>query len=130
MLLVLEWANAFFLFELQVAGGAELAELRQQLQHAASNAAILSQYHDKLFSTLGAEFVLAVKHIAALEACSCKLIHDSILIHSTFQSIIHFIPMLAERHHQRGRYAARAARLCASRYGRTTAAAAHAAHGQ
>jgi hypothetical protein len=123
-----------------VASSAELAELKQQLQQAASNAAILSQYHDKLFSTLGAEFVLAVKHIAALEVCLMKPLKVNprlIPLHgdtSSSHSILalftcHFLST-SERHHQCGRHAACAARLCAPRHGRTRVAAAHAAHGE
>jgi hypothetical protein len=85
--LYIESTAVCFLFWAQVAGSAEVAELKQQVQQAASNAAILSQYHDKLFNTLGAEFVLAVKHIAALEVCLME----------PFQFCLRFTSLCGER---------------------------------
>jgi hypothetical protein len=40
---------------------------KHQLQEASAQATLSAQYYDRLFRTLGAEFVLAVQHIGVLE---------------------------------------------------------------
>ena len=80
---------------------AALASLQQQVEQS-------NQYYDKLFRTLGQEFVMAVKHIGALEVRSCELARRSIRMFSRApisrsltrvrarfnQSVLHFHPAL------------------------------------
>jgi len=46
---------------------AQLAQAQQQLSDSAVQMSVATQYYDRLFRTLGSEFVMAVKHIGSLE---------------------------------------------------------------
>ena len=46
---------------------AQLAQAQQQLSDSAAQMSVATQYYDRLFRTLGSEFVMAVKHIGSLE---------------------------------------------------------------